>query len=441
MSGDNIEWAWIDIACIDQENSEAQAEEVGRQASIFKNAGHVYVWLSHLQTKTLALAVKVIQEQGTDLIWKADYENNISLPPFEQVDSLHKHFNILFDDPWFSSLWTLQEVVLRNDAIVLSAQGEPIWWEPGRFLYLTMLINHCTNMFRVLTTLQKLLSKDQKILNLVAEIRNRILQAGFNYFMTDNPNVQYGIAHYRTTSRDVDRVYAIMQVYNIRVGKSIRPNENPSLEELIDEFALAINKVSLIMGQMFVHTKAAPLGKSWRITEDSTVPQRFLSYQELRQKTTMTLTSSGGLVLSGPCCPFSEIQALHREAEKAIMPPFGLNIALDEHAIGQISQSPSHEWEPADIRSANGSIPASLLVVGVGLTEPLWVLLLGDIRGPGVGPGYVGLLMDNGTRDSQQGAPRIKCRRMGVCTWMARDSWCAERIDALPWNTSEVELQ
>lgn len=33
-----IDWAWVDVACIDQENVPIKMDEVDRQASIFKNA-------------------------------------------------------------------------------------------------------------------------------------------------------------------------------------------------------------------------------------------------------------------------------------------------------------------------------------------------------------------------------------------------------------------
>ena len=97
---DGTNWAWIDVACIDQEDQEANAEEVGRQASIFKNAHWGLVWLSHLQRDVLTSAVATIK----------DYVNKrpTSLPIKDVISSLNKELNVVFDDAWFPSLWTLR---------------------------------------------------------------------------------------------------------------------------------------------------------------------------------------------------------------------------------------------------------------------------------------------------------------------------------------------
>jgi len=457
MSSDSIEWAWIDIACIDQENAAAQAEEVGRQASIFKNARRAFVWLSHLQTEALSSAVQSIQEHGLQL---RDYIDRLGpyLSPHDLLHSLHKELNVLFDDPWFSSLWTLQEVVLRNDALVLSAQAEPIWWESNQYMYLTMFINHCQNMFKDFAELEKELNRPentrrsqeprgQEMKDLISEVKKRILQAGFYYLFTDNPNVQYGTARYRTTSRDVDRIYAIMQIYNLRVGKSIRPHENPSLDELVDEFALAINQTCLIMGQLFVHTEPPPPGKSWRITRASTVPDTLMNYKEPRQQSTVTKNALGNIVVTCQCCPFPSLLELVRDAEQASPINLEFRLALDETILHQLSQHPLFGEAVAGHRFSNGRVPGWPLLPHFG-GQNLWVLLLGDIRGEwdmqkrGFDGRYVGSLINCGLggwslEKEWQDIPHY---RLGVCTWEARATWHEERLTTLPWKCVQVEL-
>src|SRR5438045_8021862 len=92
---------------------------------------------------------------------------------------------------------------------------------------------------------------DWKLLDHLAE---KISQIGYHNRYNENPNVYYGVARYRKTSRQPDRIYAIMQTYDLRVGKSIRPWDNPTLDQLKDEFAQAINKRCPILGQLFIHT-------------------------------------------------------------------------------------------------------------------------------------------------------------------------------------------
>jgi hypothetical protein len=131
-----------------------------------------------------------------------------------------------------------------------------------------------------------------------------------------------------------------MQIYNLQVGKSIRPHENPSLDALIDEFAMAINRECLIMGQLFVHTEPPPPGKSWRITRASTVPKTLMDYKEPRQHSTITKIKFGKIVITGPCCPFPGLLELARDAEQASPTNLEFRLALDKGILHQLSQHP-----------------------------------------------------------------------------------------------------
>ena len=64
LGNHGCEWAWIDVACIDQENVHIKADEVGRQASIFKIASRVCVWPSHLPGQELESAMENLKEDG-----------------------------------------------------------------------------------------------------------------------------------------------------------------------------------------------------------------------------------------------------------------------------------------------------------------------------------------------------------------------------------------
>lgn len=76
--------------------------------------------------------------------------------------------------------------------------------------------------------------------------------SGVSQLNSNNPHIQYGPAKYRQTTRAEDRIYAIMQIYGLRVGQALRPHEQPSLDELRTEFGMAINTLSVVQGQMFV---------------------------------------------------------------------------------------------------------------------------------------------------------------------------------------------
>lgn len=445
LGKDGIDWAWIDVACIDQEDQEANAEEVGRQASIFKNAHRLFVWLSHLQRDTLTSAVATIQKSGLDL---RDYIDKPStpLPNKDIISSLHKELNVVFADPWFSSLWTLQEVILRNDAMALSKEAEAIVWDIGQYTYLTMFINYCQNVFSDLECVDQKMAEStrqdlslesgrQEIRNKVGEMKQLILQAGFYFLHSNNPNVQYGIARYRKTSRGDDRVYAIMQIYDLRVGKSIRPKERPPLAELIDEFAAAINQKCPIMGQMFVHTQAPQLFKSWRITEESTVPDGLMMYRESRPRSELIMISET-MVARGPCCLFDILFA----ARRALKDPFGIDFGLflDAHVLDGWAYHPSIA-EPSEV------ILGLQVLMQYG-QKNVWVLWLGDVRAEWNFPRQefdrreVGLLLTRTDQGNDKKRGRLAYQRIGVCTWTIRDTMVEEDMQKLPWSNSEFQL-
>lgn len=120
------------------------------------------------------------------------------------------------------------------------------------------------------------------------------------------------------TRRPEDRIYGIMQIFDVRVGQSVRPTEpRPALDMLRAEFGLAINDRSALRGQLYVHTEAATAGSSWCVTEASGVPSWFTWLEGMRDRCTIGVKERGGLEpfpsvradldvrATGPCCAFS----------------------------------------------------------------------------------------------------------------------------------------
>lgn len=147
--------------------------------------------------------------------------------------------------------------------------------------------------------------------------------------------MQYGTAKHRKTRHNVDRVYAIMQIYNIRVGQSLRPHDRPSLEALIREFGLAINWRSPLLGQLFLHATPSQPGQSWCITEESTVPHDMLFLGNTECRAAMKETDDGFVQVGGLCCSFSDwiiaLSAINLEQGKPVP-----GIFLDEHVARQV---------------------------------------------------------------------------------------------------------
>jgi hypothetical protein len=60
---------------------------------------------------------------GWELETLSDRQKRSLIPSLQQISSA---LDLLMQDPWFTSLWTLQEAVLRRDAMVLSRDGDPL---------------------------------------------------------------------------------------------------------------------------------------------------------------------------------------------------------------------------------------------------------------------------------------------------------------------------
>lgn len=48
-----VDWVWVDVACIDQDDVRSRAEEVGRQAGIFRVASSAFIWLHQTPSEKL----------------------------------------------------------------------------------------------------------------------------------------------------------------------------------------------------------------------------------------------------------------------------------------------------------------------------------------------------------------------------------------------------
>lgn len=108
---------WIDVLCIDQTNSEEMREEIAKQGFIFDAARAVITCLWSLNTG-LELAY-ALRDFGDRFLWSL----RVSGPETRESsflvgESTNDHDETfaegLRSDPWFSSLWTLQEMILCN---------------------------------------------------------------------------------------------------------------------------------------------------------------------------------------------------------------------------------------------------------------------------------------------------------------------------------------
>ncbi|KAF2729338.1 hypothetical protein EJ04DRAFT_589252 [Polyplosphaeria fusca] len=123
----NIRYIWLDLLCIPQDGSKIGAQEIARQAKIFRGARLAIAWLSEVHSleglgsiiRWMSLELMLVHGQrneeqrarAVDAAWSA-VSGKVSglLEPRE--GSLQ--FGNLALNPWFTSLWTLQEVLSQS---------------------------------------------------------------------------------------------------------------------------------------------------------------------------------------------------------------------------------------------------------------------------------------------------------------------------------------
>jgi len=124
-------YIWFDLVCIPQEGCgeeldeqlrQAMRTEVASQASIFKGAKHAIAWWNTDSAPEtwdgMCSAIQWMSAVYLDLQFSDGDESSIRIPPWKTHDQLQAT-GLFSPDmitlPWFSSLWTLQEVCLRPD--------------------------------------------------------------------------------------------------------------------------------------------------------------------------------------------------------------------------------------------------------------------------------------------------------------------------------------
>ena len=303
---------WLDIACIDQANDTVKLDEIGRQADIFRRAKQVYVWLSGLNTDSLTRLTEHVGRFARQLEDLEVRGHNYTYDPEEvdhlvtgEIEGASCAVEKLISDPWFSSLWTLQEAYLRDDAILLSKNGDTVYYQTyksdtlslhticGYFqtikLALYPYVHHSAALQRTMYLLEK---------------------SGLVTINIDGGSAMllYSAAGHRTTSEVRDRVYGIMQVYSLRLGASKNPDQDFTLEQLEDELGAALNEQSPITAQMHVHAKPPPDGKSWRVTQQCILPEVYYLSREINTRCSLSFNNNTlQPSYTGSTCPLPQL--------------------------------------------------------------------------------------------------------------------------------------
>ena len=415
-ASEGVEYVWVDIACIDQENWDVKMDEIGKQAGIFQNAKEAYIWLHGATISTLqrlcdsllALAARLDGEQTKVVHFNSEHqttihwdENDIDsdimvgektylpecLSDSTWIQSLSETLQDLTADVWFSSLWTLQEAFLRPEALVLSREGVKVQREGFGEISLALILMTMGEIELYAGKARRLSKRSEAArasLTALVQVERTIEKIGLGAW--NNPNVLYHSAKFRQTRGgpdDVDRVYGIMQVFGLRLGEAAKPGRQFTLLELETEFAIEMMALSPIWAQLFSHKEPAPLGSCWRITQHSHMPQA-LTFVSARPASTCSIRMEEDMrpVFRGMRCLFPTLVLIWRRM--AIPLPWTIwgveravqVVALDETEFSRLQI-------PEDLRhidTENFETNDRLCQVLVDkLGEELDVLLLGQL--------------------------------------------------------------
>ncbi|KAH6662339.1 hypothetical protein B0J14DRAFT_645331 [Halenospora varia] len=283
-----VGFIWLDVACIDQTpNSKENASEVGRQAKIF-NGATKFAWLTSFRS---ASDFAVWHSQSTMTFFAM---RTPGFRPFHEekskedlVEDMLNNTVRLLQEPWCTSLWTLQEAFLRPDTMLLFREHKSL---PSvlpnlesAFLWMNHLMSDAQMsglkegdlMYKLGDMVSKLgfLPADHI---LRAELETNSDDTDTNTYLngpSENPFHLLRCCKARTTLYEEDRVYAIMQVFDFRLGKSA-PNASRT-DFTFDELKVKLDDALMhkypIASQLIIQPQHCQPADGWIMHPDGIV--------------------------------------------------------------------------------------------------------------------------------------------------------------------------
>ena len=420
VAGEN-DFVWVDVACIDQkEDSQEKKDQIGKQVGIFHRAQTAFIWLHQLSTRTLQNGIHAVAEA-----------KNAESPTGDQVRSIEA----LTQDPWFSSLWTLQEAYLRKSAILLSNNGSAIPISSVDVATLQWLVNACACPWAQGT----------------GYINTIVQTAGLNRISARNPVVLLAAARYRQTSRPFDRIYGIMQIFGLDLHKTRLPDSTESEDlplsvlDLELELSQELNKRSPALAQTFVHLDRAPADQAWSLrlgvftpatrSQHGTfqrpgldflqlVPQDFYDVgedQDFGRRASISFVR-GVPIFHGYSIPFENLLAAWEVELPEHQPSPDLDAWMPymndlTHSIYMDNVTHIHGMEEVHrVPSQFSKFDRPLIIardLATLFSSRLRVLLLGKLK-DGMSEVYMGIICIEERREQ---AMSPKWSRVGICTW------------------------
>ena len=409
-----VEFLWLDVACIDQTpGSREKAQEIGRQAKIFRGATHVFVWLTTHERSYYYINWLSEIEPRVELMCGPTFHSDVKKRVW--VMEITMILAELLADPWFSSLWTLQETFLSPDAVVIPGDAMKCEMDLFRLRFISETLHHIK---RALEGNDEIRRADEEF-----GLSAMIDRTGLLVCCDQDSMGLLGAAGNRTTCHEEDRVYGIMQVFGFQLGNSapdVDENYTFSLEELNDQLGAALLEKDPVASQMHIYRGRVEPSKGWRFNRNSINPSvsRALNHRKHRQppvdsRATLTCQRLDGSLwgmFSGLTIPF-RVFGLHFSHHRPNTFFYGgADIMLDREYLDECPKG-----DLASVTSRAAFLES--------FTTEVTVLLLGMQSGPrseGLKGGRFaeGLLLHQMSNLESEVATQVTVwKRMGLFTW------------------------
>ncbi|KAL8786495.1 MAG: hypothetical protein Q9195_008181 [Heterodermia aff. obscurata] len=262
----------------------------------------MFAWLSHLRGPDDSPILPVVTfedimdevQQWVNIKKHFTSANDYLKSCSEIIGSFDDWIRIFLAHPYFSSLWTLQELILRNDAWILLDDGLlPRLPTP-------LLIDHdIDSTFTAIRSRERWIRKAEKIVRAghkipeytYETIHDRLTKLrqlreckALDVYWTQNMHSAYSLAQHRNASRLTDRIYGIVQTYDISCDPDPKGDtEAAKLHALEDEFGMKLVAKSGFVSQLFIHNSSPR--RSWLITPQCTISPRWKSFSDRERVT------------------------------------------------------------------------------------------------------------------------------------------------------------